>query len=394
MRASKRRRSRDRERELRDTRHLRQALVEARRGRGSVWPNPMVGAVVVLGSRQVARGHHRRPGGPHAEIEALRRAGRRARGATLYLNLEPCSHHGRTPPCADAVIEAGIARVVFCHYDPNPLVAGKGAERLRAAGIEVEAGLLGESARRLNEVFVCTVGRRRPFVTLKSASTLDGALASAEGHSQWITGVEARRMVHKMRRDHGAVLVGVGTVLADDPALTVRHVAGVSPRRIVLDSHLRTPLSAACAGDLARGTVFACIDAARGEKRRALEERGAAVWPLPPGARGRVDLGALLRRAAEEGIASILVEGGAAVYSAFVEEGLADKLCAFIAPRVLGGGRALVHDLGHRRIDDAPRLSGVRVRQVGADGLLEGYFDPYFDSDPADPAAHPRAEEN
>ncbi len=387
---TKRRRSAEREQDLRDASLLGKALSEARRGRRSAWPNPMVGAIVVQGTRQVGRGYHRRPGEAHAEIKALERAGKRARGATLYLNLEPCSHHGRTPPCVDAVIEAQIARVVFSQYDPNPRVAGRGARRLLDAGIEVRAGLLGDRARRLNEVFIGTITQGRPFVTLKSASTLDGAVATRTGHSQWITGPAARKRVHSLRRDHGAVLVGVGTVLADDPSLTVRAVPGPSPLRIVLDSHLRTPPGAKLATDLARGTVFACLEDVDQAKSNELEASGATIWGLPGGADGRVDLEALLQRAAGEEISSILVEGGAAVFSAFLEAGLADKLCAFVAPRILGGGRPLVGDFGYRRIDEALSLHGVRVRGVGGDCLIDGYFDPYFDSDPADPAACPR----
>ncbi len=372
---------------LEDARIMRKALAEARRGQHAAWPNPLVGAVVMQGKRMLARGYHRRPGEPHAEIIALRRAGKRARGGTLYVTLEPCSHHGRTPPCAEAIVQAGVSRVVFAHYDPNPLVAGRGAAYLEAAGVRVTAGVLGGAARRLNEVFLHTITSGRPFVLLKSATTLDGAVATSSGQSQWVTGPEARRTVHKMRRAAAAVLVGRGTVVADNPALTVRHVAGRSPLRIVLDSRLRTPLAARLCSDLARGTVFAAIEGADAEKAEELERRGARVWFLPADGNGRVDLVGLLDRAAQEQIASILVEGGAQVFGAFLEAGLANKICAFVAPKIIGGGRPLVADLGRTHMDQAHALYDVIVRQVGADALIEGYTDPYFATDPADRSA-------
>jgi diaminohydroxyphosphoribosylaminopyrimidine deaminase/5-amino-6-(5-phosphoribosylamino)uracil reductase len=387
---SRRRTSRNKE-ALEDARIMRKALVEARRGYRAAWPNPLVGAVVMQGKRMLARGYHRRPGEPHAEIMALRRAGRRARGGTLYVTLEPCAHHGRTPPCVEAIIQAGIARVVFAQHDPNPRVAGRGAVRLREAGIEVAAGVLGRAARRLNEVFLHTITSGRPFVLLKSATTLDGAVATASGQSQWITGEASRRAVHRMRRDTAAVLVGRGTVETDDPALTVRHVQGQSPLRIILDSRLRTPLDARVCTDLARGTVFAAIEGADAETALLLEARGARVWFLPANREGRVDLLGLLDRAAQERIASILVEGGAQVFTAFLQAGLADKLCAFIAPKIVGGGQSLVLDMGIEQMDCAHRLHDVVVRQVGEDALVEGYIDPYFDTDPADASARLRA---
>lgn len=385
-----RERAADRKQRLTDTGYMRRALSEARRGRGTSWPNPMVGALIVRGGRVVGRGFHRRPGEPHAEVNALGRARRRARGSTVYVTLEPCSHCGRTPPCADALIEAGVARVVFSHYDPNPTVAGRGAEQLRAAGIDVSVGVLGDEARRLNEVFVRLVTSGRPFVTLKSATTLDGCVATASGHSQWITGVPARRRVHAMRRDHGAVLVGVGTVLADDPSLTVREVPGPSPLRIVLDSWLRTPATARLATTLAQGTVFVCREDADLNRRSALEAAGATVWPLPAAADGRPGLTALLERAAEESIPSILVEGGRAVFTSFLQEGRADKLCAFVAPRIIGGGLGLTLPLARERMDEALELHAVRVHAFGQDALLEGYFDPYFASNATELAVVPR----
>jgi len=255
---------------------MERALALAARGRGMVSPNPMVGAVVVNGGAVVGEGWHRKAGGPHAEVFAFREAGERAKGATLYVTLEPCCHHGKTPPCTDLVIGSGIARVVTAMRDDNPLVCGKGCAQLAAAGIAVEVGLMEKEARRLNESFLTFIRTGRPFVTVKLASTLDGFIADSAGKSAWITGPEARKLVHRWRAWSDAVLVGAGTVLADDPRLTVRDAEGSDPLRVVVDSHLRTPPGAKVVGD---GTVIiAATDEADEGKARALEDAGATVW--------------------------------------------------------------------------------------------------------------------
>src|SRR6185369_12601402 len=259
-----------------DDYYMRLALRLAERAAGRTSPNPMVGAVLVRGGKVIATGYHRKAGGPHAEIAALRRAGIKARGATLYLTLEPCSHYGRTPPCVDAVIAAGVKEVVAGMTDPNPLVAGKGFRRLRQAGIRVRSGVLEKESRALNEAFNNFITRRLPFVLLKLAATLDGKIATATGSSRWVTGGEARRFVHDLRNRFDAVMVGVGTVLADDPQLTCRIRGGRNPVRIILDPRLRIPLKARVLNEPGKTIVVAGESASR-EKQKALEKHGAEV---------------------------------------------------------------------------------------------------------------------
>ena len=303
---------------------MRRALELAEQGTGYTRPNPLVGAVIAKGGEVIAEGYHARYGGPHAEAVALERAGEAARGADLYVNLEPCSHWGKTPPCVDRIIAAGIRRVFIATRDPNPLVNGKGVEKLRAAGIEVVEGVLRKEAERLNEIFFYWIKMKRPFVALKLAMSLDGKIATRSGDSRWITGEGARRRVHELRRRHAAVLVGINTVLADDPELTVREVEGPQPLRIVLDSRGRVPLSARVLAGEAR-TLVATTAAMPEERERALLERGVEVWRLPA-REGRVDLVALLARLAGEEIDSLLVEGGGEVAWSFLAQGLVQKL--------------------------------------------------------------------
>ncbi|HIQ00337.1 TPA: bifunctional diaminohydroxyphosphoribosylaminopyrimidine deaminase/5-amino-6-(5-phosphoribosylamino)uracil reductase RibD, partial [Candidatus Bipolaricaulota bacterium] len=314
---------------------MRQALELAEKGVGYTRPNPLVGAVVVKGGEVIAAGYHARYGGPHAEVMALERAGEAARGADLYVNLEPCVHHGKTPPCVDRIIAAGIRRVFIATRDPNPLVDGKGVKKLRTAGIEVVEGVLQEEAERLNEIFFFWIKTKRPFVALKLAMSLDGKIATKTGDSRWITGEEARRKVHELRRRHAAVLVGINTVLADDPQLTVREVTGPQPLRIVLDSRGRVPLSAKVLQGEAK-TLIATTAAMPEGKERALRERGVEVWRLSA-REGQVDLIALLARLAGEGIDSLLVEGGGEVAWSFLAQGLVQKVYLFYGALLLGG---------------------------------------------------------
>lgn len=346
----------------------------AGKGVGYTRPNPLVGAVVVKGGEVIAEGYHARYGGPHAEAVALARAGEAARGADLYVNLEPCSHWGKTPPCVDRIIAAGIRRVFIATRDPNPLVDGKGVEKLRTAGIEVVEGVLREEAERLNEIFFHWIKTQRPFVSLKLAMSLDGKIATRTGDSRWITGEEARREAHELRRRHAAVLVGINTVLADDPQLAVREVEGPQPRRIVLDSRGRVPLSAKVLEEGAQALI-ATTAAMPPEKEQALRERGVAVWPLPA-REGRVDLIALLERLAGEGIDSVLVEGGGEVAWSFLALGLVQKLYLFYGPLLLGG-RAIpgVGGPGVGQLADAFRVRIAAVERLGADLLVIGYPD-------------------
>jgi diaminohydroxyphosphoribosylaminopyrimidine deaminase/5-amino-6-(5-phosphoribosylamino)uracil reductase len=348
----------------------------AEKGRYTVSPNPMVGAVLVKNGRVVGEGWHRRAGGPHAEVVALRKAGALARGADLYVTLEPCAHHGRTPPCADALVAAGVTEVVFAARDPNPLVAGRGARALRRAGVAVSAGTPGERARSLrqNERFFVSMAARRPYVLAKWAATLDGKIASASGKSRWITGEAARRRAMLLREELDAVLVGARTVAADDPLLTRRLGANrVTPHcRIVLDGRLSAPESARLFRR-PEGVIVATALPESHPKARRLAGRGVQVWSLPGRRRGEVDLRRLLAGLLENGVTSLLVEGGATTHAAFLSAGLVDRFAIFLAPRILGGGRAPSAVAGRGfSLATAPRLEDVEIERVGEDLLVTG----------------------
>ena len=363
----------EQQREL-DESYMREALRIAEYARGRTSPNPLVGAVIVRDGAIVASGWHRAAGEPHAEIHALRMAGELARGATLYVTLEPCAHHGRTGPCAEAVIAAGLARVVVALSDPNPLVAGRGIHLLTAAGIEVTTGVCEDEARRQNEIFLKWVTTKRPFVTLKTAMTLDGKIASHTGASQWITGAAARARVHAYRNEYDAILVGIGTVLADDPSLTTRleHGTGKNPLRIVLDSEARTPLDAKLVADGAAPTIIVVSERADHRRVNLLRACGAEVVTL--GAQ-RVDIAALLDYLGARDITSLFVEGGAAVNWSLLAGGSVDKVHAFIAPMLMGGETAKtpIGGTGFDSPQTALRLRDVTVEQLGADILVTGY---------------------
>ncbi len=360
-----------------DLQYMREALALARRGRGRTSPNPMVGAVVVKGSTVVGRGFHARAGGPHAEVIALNEAGEQAQGATLYVTLEPCSHFGRTPPCVGRVIQAGIRRVVVAMEDPNPKVSGGGIRRLRRAGLAVEVGLLEEEARRLNEVFIKHIATGRPFVVLKTALTLDGKIATRTGHSRWVTGAQARAVVHRLRDEHDAILVGVGTVLKDDPRLTVRleDGNGKDPVRVILDSRGRTPSQArVLTGTSAAPTLIATTKEARLEEVERLKRAGAEVLILPAHG-GRVSWESLLEELAARGCTSLLIEGGAEVNASALAAGVVDKAIFFFSPKIVGGKGAPgpVGGTGVEKMSQALRLEKIRVRCIGEDFMVEGY---------------------
>ena len=365
---------------------MRQALRLAARGRGRASPNPMVGAVVVAGQEVVGAGYHRGPGTLHAEIVALDQAGDEPRGAVMYLTLEPCTHHGHTPPCAPRVAASGLARVVIASEDPNPRVAGAGIEALRRAGMQVEVGVLRENENRLNEAYRKYITTGRPFVTLKIAMSLDGRIATRAGQSRWITGEPARRLAHRMRRDSDAVLVGVGTVIADDPALTVRHVrAHRQPLRVVADSRARTPADAQLVRSADASTVVAVTDQAREEDAEKLRQAGAEVLIMPRRG-GRVDLAALLDELGRRELSSVLVEGGGGLAASLIEQELVDKLIVFIAPKIIGGAEApgAVAGIGAAALEQAWPVRVVRSRRIGEDLMIEGYLRR------EEPAAHER----
>ena len=356
-----------------DEKFMREALRIARNAEGRTSPNPLVGAVIVKDGKIIAEGWHRQAGTPHAEIHALNMAGDLARGATLYVTLEPCSHFGRTPPCAQAIINAGISRVVAAMSDPNPKVAGRGFELLRAAGVEVEVGLLEAEARRLNEVFIKWITRRLPFVTMKFACTLDGKIATVAGESQWISGSESRRFTHHLRDINNAILVGVGTVLADNPSLTTRFVEGKNPVRVIVDSKARTPLESKVVTDKSARTILAVTENAPADKISALKSRGVEV--ITAGNSERVDLESLMHALAEREITSVLVEGGGTIHFSLLRARLVDKVFAFIAPKIIGGSRALsaVEGAGFAKLSDAVELNDITATTLGEDILISGY---------------------
>lgn len=363
------------------TRFLRLALDLASRGAGQTFPNPMVGAVVVRGGRVVGRGYHTRAGAPHAEAVALAQAGRRARGATLYVNLEPCCHFGRTPPCVDAIIEAGVRTVVACMKDPDPRVRGRGFRALRSAGVRVRWGGLARQARRLNEEFVRRMRVGRPAVTLKAGMTLDGRIATRAGESKWITSRRARAEGRDLRSEHDAVLVGVNTVLRDDPTLRTRPGRGPAsggsrwpgPVRVVLDGRLRTPPRARLLSNGGPPVILVALRGAPAGRKRRLLERGALVIEAP-GRSGRVAVAPVLRELSRRGITSVLVEGGSEVLGALLDARLADRLVLFVAGRVFGGRGALpvFGGRGAARLREAALLDTIAVRRVGSDLRIEG----------------------
>jgi diaminohydroxyphosphoribosylaminopyrimidine deaminase / 5-amino-6-(5-phosphoribosylamino)uracil reductase len=374
---------------------LRQALDRARQGIGLTSPNPCVGAVIVDAKCTiVGTGSHAYDGVKHAEIIAIEQAGEKSRGATLYINLEPCSHQGRTAPCADALIAAGIRRVVACVQDPNPLVSGQGFAKLRGAGIDVSLGILEEEAKTLNESFAKYIRRQVPLVTLKAAMTLDGKIATppnppaapaaSKSPSGWITGQLARAHVQELRHQNDAILVGVGTVIADDPLLTDR--SGRSRRRplqrVILDSRLRLPIESRLAQS-AREDVLVLCSFAEEKKKRQLLKLGIRVQQLPTATSdGHPDMAAVVRFLGEMEITSLMIEGGAMVNAAALASGIVDKVFFYYAPRILGGTASVsfAGGAGFASISDAPYVKSIRLHRFGEDFAVEGYLkDPYSD---------------
>ncbi|MBI3608440.1 MAG: bifunctional diaminohydroxyphosphoribosylaminopyrimidine deaminase/5-amino-6-(5-phosphoribosylamino)uracil reductase RibD [Nitrospirae bacterium] len=357
---------------------MRRALRLAARGRGWTSPNPMVGAVVVHDGRIIGEGYHRGPGTPHAEIHALRAAGSAAHGAVLYVTLEPCCHRfKRTPPCTDAVIASGVKRVVVAMPDPNPRVRGRGLRALRRAGLAVEVGVLAETARRLNEAYVVWITTGRPFVTLKIASTLDGKIATASGESRWITGPRSRALTHRLRAQVDAVMVGLGTVIADDPELTARSgLRGRQPHRIILDERLGTPLRARVLRPRDGSWTYVATTArAPAARRRRFEALGVKVL-VAKSRKGLVDMADVMRRLGRLEMTSVLIEGGAAVNASALRSGVVRKVIVMVAPKLLGGHDAVgsVGGESPRRLRDAVSLRGRVVRRCGDDIVVEGYL--------------------
>jgi diaminohydroxyphosphoribosylaminopyrimidine deaminase/5-amino-6-(5-phosphoribosylamino)uracil reductase len=354
-----------------DLNAMRAALALARRGLGAVWPNPAVGCVIVKNGRVIGRGWTQSGGRPHGETEALRRAGEAARGADAYVSLEPCCHWGRTPPCVDALVTAGVQRVVVALEDPDPRVAGEGLRRLRTAGLDVEVGLCGAEAAEVNAGFLSRLRLGRPLVTLKFATSLDGRIATASGESQWITGPPARERAHALRANHDAIMVGTGTVIADDPQLTCR-LSGLdhcSPVRVVIDRHLRIPPAARLVVDACRiPTWILTLRSADAGRRAVFLANRVTLIDVEADSEGQVDLAAALRALGERGITRLLVEGGAGLVAAFLRARLVDRLVWVHAPLVIGGeGVPAIAGLDLAALADALAFERLATETIGDD---------------------------
>lgn len=352
-----------------DARHMAHALTLGRRGLGRVWPNPAVGCVIVLDGRVIGRGWTGDRGTPHAETRALAQAGHAANGGTAYVSLEPCAHQGRTPPCADALVEAGLTRVVVPMEDPDGRVAGRGIERLRGAGITVDVGLLAGAAREAHAGFLMRVAKGRPFVTLKLAVTLDGRIATAAGESRWITGKEARRVSHALRMSHDAVMVGAGTVRIDDPKLTVRGMGAVrQPVRIVVSGN--QALSARCRLTERleeAGPVWLAHGQEKGEDAAQWRLAGADLLPVPV-SEGQVDIASLMQKLGARGLTRVLCEGGGTLAASLLSAGLVDQLVVFSAGKVLGAeGKPSIGAVGVSQLSEAPEFEFMEQRRFGTD---------------------------
>jgi diaminohydroxyphosphoribosylaminopyrimidine deaminase/5-amino-6-(5-phosphoribosylamino)uracil reductase len=364
--------------ELKDIAYLEMAYGLAEKARGWASPNPYVGAVVVRRDAIIGFGYHERPGRPHAEAIALERAGRAAGGSTLYITLEPCVHWGRTPPCADAVLKARPRRVVVSSLDPNPLVFRKGIRKLRAAGIAVSVGLLQQRNITLNESYIKHITRGIPFVTLKAALSLDGRMATRARDSRWISSALTRDYVHLLRGEQDAIMVGIQTILSDDPLLTVRHPqwAGKKAVRVILDSRLRLPLRARILSSLSEGGIIVFTAAGTpSRKRDFLEKRGVEVVDIPAAARS-VDIAAVLAHLGGRGITSLLVEGGSRLLTTMIEGRFADKLFLTLSPRLIGGAAApsLLEGEGVLRVRDSWAIRHLTTFTIGEDIVIEGYL--------------------
>lgn len=354
-----------------DEDYVKLSLRLAAKGRGAVSPNPMVGAVIVKEGVIIGQGYHKFFGKLHAEVNALNAAKGDVAGATMYVNLEPCSHFGKQPPCVDRILAAGIKRVVVGTVDPNPLVNGKGIQKLRENGIEVRVGVCEQACRQLNEAYLKHIVTALPFTTLKIAQTLDGRIAATNGCSQWITGKRSRRLVQTMRSQHDAVLVGIGTVLADNPYLTVRVGRGLSPKRVVVDSRLRIPLHSHLLTDkLAEKTIIVTTSRASKNKIKQIENLGAKIWVVKANSEKRVHLPALWKKLGKEGIAAVLVEGGSRIATAVLKNKLADKIQIFLAPKILGDGLPAIDNLGINSLTRAILLNNLETRKLDGDVLI------------------------
>lgn len=357
---------------------MRRAIELSKLGIGYTKPNPLVGAVIVKNGKIIGEGYHAFYGGPHAEINAIHNATEDVQGATMYVTLEPCSHYGKTPPCTKAIVETGISKVVIAMKDPNPLVAGNGINILRNNGIEVVTGILEQEARKLNEIFIKFITTQTPFCILKTAMTLDGKIASATGHSKWITNELSRNYVHQLRHRVASIMVGIGTILTDDPLLTTRLDSnqGKDPDRIVVDTFAKIPLESKILNVNSQAkTIIATTEKADTGKLKALERKGAEIMVTPMKNR-KVDLAYLTKALGAKGIDSILLEGGSSLNYSALDEGIVDKVIAFIAPKIVGGKKAKtpVGGEGKKYISDAFYLKDIAISRFNEDIMIEGYL--------------------
>ncbi|WP_424653652.1 bifunctional diaminohydroxyphosphoribosylaminopyrimidine deaminase/5-amino-6-(5-phosphoribosylamino)uracil reductase RibD [Carnobacterium jeotgali] len=355
---------------------MRMALDLARKGKGWTTPNPLVGAIIVKGGRVIGQGYHQKYGQPHAEVNAIASAKEDVTGATLYVTLEPCSHFGKTPPCSDLLIDKNIKRVVVGTLDPNPLVAGKGIERLRSNGIEVVTGVLEEESQKLNEIFIKYIVTKEPFVVMKNAMSLDGKIATVTGESQWISGESSRKQVHSLRHELAGIMVGIETIIKDDPQLTSRTLNSRNPIRIVVDSQLRIPIASKVLTQQDKAkTIVATTRRANKEKLDTLKQMGIEVLVTKEKS-GRVDLQELMKLLGAKGIDSILLEGGANLNFSALEEGIVDKIQSYIAPKIIGGKEAktAVEGAGVHSLKNAFQIDRMTPVMVGEDLFVEGYI--------------------
>lgn len=351
------------------------ALELAAKGCGNVCPNPMVGAVIVKNDKIIGQGYHKKCGDFHAEVNAFNNATEDVRGATMYVTLEPCSHQGKTPPCADKIIEKGISKVVIGSLDPNPLVSGKGVKKLLDAGIEVEVGVLKNECLKLNEVFMKYIVSKEPFVVLKAAMSLDGKIATSSGESKWITGEEARKNVHRLRSNLSAIMVGVNTVIKDDPELTSRIENGINPVRIIVDSNLRTPSDSKIIKTADKVKTIIATVSDDSKKAEVYTKAGVNIIKVKKKNK-RVDLKELMIKLGQQNIDSILLEGGSELNFSALEQGIVDKVQFYIAPKIIGGinAKGPVGGIGIAKLSEAYKIENIVAQKIGDDILIEGYI--------------------
>lgn len=360
---------------IKDIKFMKEALLLASKSEGLTSPNPLVGAVIVKGNKIIGRGYHKRAGSKHAEILAIESAGRRAKGATLYINLEPCVHYGRTPPCAPEVIKAGIKRTVVAMQDPNPLVNGKGIDKLKKEGVKVQTGILEEKAKSMNEAYIKYITQKMPFVMLKWAMSVDGKIATYTGDSKWISCETSRDLTHKLRGKIDAVLIGIGTLLKDNPQLTTHGKGVKEPKRIIVDEKGKIPLDCKLLKTEGGQVIIATTNKISKEKTEGLKKRGVETIVVKT-KNNLVDLKELMKELAKREITSVLVEGGGEITASFLKEKLADKFMAFISPIIIGGKDAIspVEGKGIEGIVNAARIYKFSTKKIGEDIVIEGYF--------------------